>query len=261
MSAALLGQRGGRQRTDRDCRLRGVAAAAVRRDADDLHERVAAGLRAASVGGCPGLVLLRHRPDPVRLDAVGLGHGERVGQGCAAEGGVELRGGGVERLERPRRRSPDRSPESCRRAWHRQPRPPRRARAAQSASASSSTALVAARPTFPRSGTAISIVTSSIPVDWVGPARGEAQHQRALTGHERERARPGVPGGALRDLKGVHATPTSTSRKRAGAVPWDTRITWPGSPFPQSSREISRQLARRSRRRRSCPRTPASRPA
>ena len=32
-------------------------------------------------------------------------------------------------------------------------------------------------------------------------------------------------------------------RKRAGAVPWDTRITWPGSPLPQSSSEISRHSA------------------
>ncbi len=45
--------------------------------------------------------------------------------------------------------------------------------------------------------------------------------------------------GALGHLLRGHATPTSTSRKRAGALPCDTRITWPGSPFPQSSSEIS----------------------
>ncbi len=30
-----------------------------------------------------------------------------------------------------------------------------------------------------------------------------------------------------------HATPTWTPRKRAGAAPWDTCMTWPGSPLPQ----------------------------
>ncbi len=32
------------------------------------------------------------------------------------------------------------------------------------------------------------------------------------------------------------AAPTSMPRKRAGAVPWETCIIWPGSPLPQFSR-------------------------
>ncbi len=116
-----------------------------------------------------------------------------------------------------------------------------RARAAQSASDWSSTALVAARPTFPRSGTAISTVTSSIPVDWVGLLAAKRSISERSRVTSASALRPRVAGGALRDLERVHATPTCTSRKRAGAVPWDTRITWPGSPFPQSSSEISCQ--------------------
>ena len=34
---------------------------------------------------------------------------------------------------------------------------------------------------------------------------------------------------------GGHATPTCTSRKRAGAAPCETCATWPGSPLPQFS--------------------------
>ena len=68
----------------------------------------------------------------------------------------------------------------------------------------------------------------------------EARHQRALAhdGHL-ESARPpaGERESALGDLERAlgrrHATPTSTSRKRAGAAPCDTRMSWPGSPLPQ----------------------------
>ena len=45
---------------------------------------------------------------------------------------------------------------------------------------------------------------------------------------------------ALGELQGAHAMPTSTSRKRAGAQPCETRMSCPGSPLPQSSSEISR---------------------
>ena len=41
--------------------------------------------------------------------------------------------------------------------------------------------------------------------------------------------------GELERRLGHQATPTSTSRNRAGAVPCDTRMSWPGSPLPQLS--------------------------
>ena len=70
----------------------------------------------------------------------------------------------------------------------------------------------------------------------------EARRQRALA-HDADLhgARAGQPERALGELgRGLrrrrasrHATPTWTSRKRAGAVPCETRMTWPGSPLPQ----------------------------
>ena len=73
----------------------------------------------------------------------------------------------------------------------------------------------------------------------------EAQQKGALAGHEREAVGAGAIHGVLGQLDRVHvrdghATPTCTSRKRAGAQPWETRITWPGSPLPQPSSEIGR---------------------
>ena len=71
----------------------------------------------------------------------------------------------------------------------------------------------------------------------------EPQHQRPLAlgvgqrlgarGHRRQRPLRQLGGGA-------HATPISTPRKRAGAEPWETRATWPGSPLPQLTTEASR---------------------
>ena len=43
----------------------------------------------------------------------------------------------------------------------------------------------------------------------------------------------------------AHATPTCTSRKRAGAAPWETAMTWPGSPLPQLVSPHSRHGRRR----------------
>ena len=195
-----------------------------------------------SVSGRPGLILLRDRPDAVRLHAVGLGHRERVRQGAppmagsssavAGSNAFEDHGVGVG-IE------------------------------ARKAAVVGYLGRFGAEPRAPRA------VGERLVVDRIGrgapdvpaqrnrhlhshvvdsgrlgrPARGEAQHQRALVRHQGKRSRPRVSGGALRDLEGVHATPTCTSRKRAGAVPWDTRITWPGSPLPQSSREIMRHSA------------------
>ena len=70
--------------------------------------------------------------------------------------------------------------------------------------------------------------------------RGEAEQQRVLARDECERIGSRLAQSALGELECAHATPTSTSRKRAGAQPCETRISWPGSPFPQSSNETSR---------------------
>ena len=76
----------------------------------------------------------------------------------------------------------------------------------------------------------------------LGGARGrEAQHQRSLAngGGEGVRIRAGGFERARRQLRRGHATPTCTSRKRAGAAPCETRMTCPGSPLPQSMKETS----------------------
>src|SRR5206468_11990401 len=71
---------------------------------------------------------------------------------------------------------------------------------------------------------------------------GEAGRKRPLPGHvdlggplaEAER-----PLGQV-ELGQRWATPTWTSRKRAGAAPWETWATCPGSPLPQFKRPHSR---------------------
>ena len=60
-----------------------------------------------------------------------------------------------------------------------------------------------------------------------------AQHQRAFRGNGGERPALTRAGGGQRPLGQLetgHATPTCTSRKRAGAAPCDTCIDCPGSP-------------------------------
>ena len=234
----MLGQRGGRQRADRDGRLRRVPAAAVRRDADDLHERVAASLLAALRRRSP-------RPDPAPPPSRSRAPRRRGPRPPRTRRpGRRRRGRG--RAPRWRGRTPSRSTTSVVRIEARkgavvgylgrfgaEPRAPR---------------AVGERLVVDRIGRGAPDVSAQrnrqlhshvVDAGRLGrPARGEAQHQRALVRHQCKRSRPRVSGGALRDLEGVHATPTCTSRKRAGAVPWDTRITWPGSPLPQSSREI-----------------------
>ncbi len=73
-----------------------------------------------------------------------------------------------------------------------------------------------------------------------GAVGGKAQQQRPFSRDECQRVRPRRAQRALGELECAHATPTSTSRKRAGAQPCETRISCPGSPLPQSSSEISR---------------------
>ena len=77
-------------------------------------------------------------------------------------------------------------------------------------------------------------------VAWASPARALRARAR------RARWRLGVG----------HATPTWTSRKRAGAAPWETSMTWPGSPLPQFSAPHSRHSGA-SRPRRARPRSAA----
>ena len=84
-----------------------------------------------------------------------------------------------------------------------------------------------------------------------GPRK--ARHERALAddrhlhlprSRERERALGGLQGRLARRVRRAHATPTCTSRKRAGAVPCETRMTCPGSPLPQLPRPHSRHSER-----------------
>ena len=72
----------------------------------------------------------------------------------------------------------------------------------------------------------------------------EAREERPLVDGDRERIAAGRPDGSLPEVEQLlarHATPTSTSRKRAGAAPWETVISWPGSPLPQFDNPCSSQ--------------------
>ena len=223
-------------------RLRRIAAAVVRRDADHLHEGIRSTLLAALVAVAQAWSLLRDGPD-----AVSLRRRERRPPRTRPPGRC-LRS--PDRAPRWRGRRPSlpllrrraRSPGRCRRGL---PRPLRRraARAARSRRATRrrphwsrrARRSHAAEPPPPQSGRRFRSTGSACSRRSAASASARASPGQA--------PRPRVSGGALRDLEGVHATPTCTSRKRAGAVPWDTRITWPGSPLPQSSREIMRHSA------------------
>src|SRR4029453_3952959 len=78
----------------------------------------------------------------------------------------------------------------------------------------------------------------------LGRARdGEAREQRALAHDGGLRLALGEaqrPLGELQRVEFGQATPTWTSRKRAGAAPWETTMTCPGSPLPQLVRPHSR---------------------
>ncbi len=118
------------------------------------------------------------------------------------------------------------------------------ARRAVARSDSSSRRLVEAIAACPSRKQRTSTLVSSIAVACVGAERAKRDSS------ERSRttvtcASPPASASARsamskRALRRFHATPTSTSRKRAGAAPWDTRIDWPGSPLPQLHRPTSR---------------------
>ena len=82
----------------------------------------------------------------------------------------------------------------------------------------------------------------------VGAERAKRDMQRALA-HDRDLrlGRPAARASARSAISSggdsAHATPTWTSRKRAGAVPCETRMTWPGSPLPQLPTPHSRHSA------------------
>ena len=248
-------------------RVHGVAAAAVAVAAEDLHERVADAVVQAHPGarGDRGLDVARG-PHAERLERVVAGDRE----GVAQRGGRALRvqAGGVlvEAVVLARRRGPGEARLSAGRrglgeagvpaAGGGRPGEPRvgaraRARRGQRGGfgvGGRRTQGVLVEPV--RRGHRDVPVAHAEDLDARVVDRGrlrrrrarEARHQRALA-HDRDlrvgaRERKRALGD--RDRIGAHATPTSTSRKRAGAAPCETRITWPGSPLPQLPRPRSR---------------------
>ena len=89
----------------------------------------------------------------------------------------------------------------------------------------------------------------------------EARRQRALVDDGDLRVAVGVGQRAFRELERLlgplRRRRPRTSRKRAGAVPCDTRMTWPGSPLPQLSSPCTRHRPPASTRRPASPRSAA----
>ena len=148
---------------------------------------------------------------------------------------------------------------------------PRGARAAASArarrrraGASSSRRFVEAIAVWPSRRQRISTLVSSTAVACVGAERAKRDiSERSRDDGDLRRRRPRERERALGDLERAsarHATPTSTSRKRAGAAPCETRMTWPGSPLPQLRSPRSRHAGGRADGVEASPRTAASRP-
>ena len=205
--------------------LDGVAAAPARRDADHLHERVGGAVERRAAGAGRDA---RARPPPTvqmpcASSARRSAHGERGRQRRAAQP--------PGRAARSRGRSPWWARAGCARgkpgkapAPARRPRPRRRlrrgarSRAAPRRRRSSSTR-------GPRGRRAATASSTRQVVDRGGlrrPVAREAQHQRALAGHVRERlGRPGPRPSARSASSSVALAltrpPPRTSRKRAGA--------------------------------------------
>ena len=120
----------------------------------------------------------------------------------------------------------------------------RRARARTRRAPRRPRAFVAALPDVPvAAGPRSRRVTSSIAVACVGrPAAKRSISERSCVDEGERVSAPRPPRARAPPASSAALTPRPprTSRKRAGALPWETRITWPGSPFPQSSSEIRR---------------------
>ena len=233
----------------------GVAAAAVRCDADHLHERVRGALFARRAAAREGPPLLGGGPD-----AMGLHAGVACGRegGCelgAATAGLERRGLGIPRGGSVRaaaavgtaggRAGAGRVADGAESRERARARSGRRLRGgSRPLSASREGGLV--RSVGGRTPHVPSLDHGKLNRQVVhrralgGPARGEAHRQGTLVPHPRDGVGSRRAGGALRDPERCQATPTSTSRKRAGAEPCETLMIWPGSPLPQSSSEIRR---------------------
>ena len=250
--------RGGaaRDRARRRC-SRGAAPAARREAAapvgvaaDDLHEGVGDASSRAHAGGRGDRRLARRRRSRCRTP--------RAPCSAAAANAA---------AQRARRRRPGRARAvaaskpswlavagrgSGRPGWS----PGRRARAdargrrgaparAVARSASSSRRFVVAAPVWPSRTHEDVDVVSSTSVAWVGARAGEARaaaSARAMT--VTWRVAVGVARARARRARAARLDVTrrrpATSRKRAGAAPCETRMTWPGSPLPQFGRPHSR---------------------
>ena len=229
---------GGRRRRRRE------AAAPVGVAADDLHERVGDLLvepQAARRGdrGAHGA----GGPHPEGLQAVLGGDAERPAQGGAGAGRVEPGGVGVEAVGAGGRRGGAGGREAGVVALARAGR-----RAGGDVGAAGRVAQRVVVEAVRRRERAVAVAHDEdldcgvVDLRRLGRRRArEARHERALA-HDRDLqlgAGAGQRERALGDLQWragcgrAHATPTCTSRKRAGAVPCETRMTWPGSPLPQ----------------------------
>ena len=230
-----------------------VAAAAARRDADDLHERVGRAARTRAALGrdrhacsCSATVQIA-----VRLDAVLGGHLERVGERGAARRRVELGGRRVEAVRGRGGSGSGRSRGSVAVAGE----PPRRAAAAAPGAAHVARA-TRRRPRWSpparrgrRAATAISTVTSSIAVAWVGRERAKRSISERSRVTSASASAPGRAAAARSaSSSACHATPTSTSRKRAGAAPCETCIDLARLALAAVEQRDSRHVARRADR-------------
>ncbi len=223
----------------------GVAAAPVAIAADDLHERVAHPIVQPQPArrGDRGLDVAR-APDAERLQPMVAGHGERVAQ----RGGAPARDpAGPSRRRSRRGRTAARAaaepgcvPGPRARGGRRGGlRPPRRdaQRVVVEAVRRGDRGVPVAQ--------AEDLHARVVDRRRLGRRRArEPRHQRSLADDRDLRVVARKRERALRDLeralRHVHATPTWTLRKRAGAAPWDTRIDCPGSPLPQLHRPTSR---------------------
>ena len=218
----------------------GVPAAAVRRDADHLHERVGACARRAALRrsvaqacSCSATVQI-----PCASTPCGLGHRERVGQRAPPAAGSSSAVAGSNASSEHGVGAADRSPGRCRRAVARGRFGRRAARARRSRRATaSSTAFVAAPPDVPVAAARRSRPSRRrSPVAWVGllAAKRSISERSCVTRASASRPRR-VRAARSASSSGVHATPTSHVAEARRAPCRGTRAS-PGRARPCRSR-------------------------
>jgi hypothetical protein len=249
LPAGAARDRAGVEVARRGRRADAPAGAAGRVAGDDLEVRVGCGVvRAHTRAGRDRRFDVPGRPQPERLEVALRAGVERGAQRGAGERGVERGRGQVEALVRSGR------------LRFGQPRvvagtggDRRRARRVRGPPGGEAQALVGV--VVRARDARVTVVDAQehhrrvVDRGGLGGARaGEAREQRPLADDGRLRvAAAEVAERALGQVEdalggeGRHATPTWTSRKRAGAAPCETAMTWPGSPLPQFVRPQARQ--------------------